>query len=263
MTATDTPRGLTPVQIEQFVRDGYVAIPGAFARADAEAGRRILWAATGCDPDDRATWTKPVIRLGGFAQPPFDRAANSPVLHRAFDQLVGEGRWEPRHGLGGWPVRFPSDTDPGDTGWHVDASFAPPEDAADYLRWRVNWRSRDRALLMLFLFSDVGPEDAPTRIRAGSHRTVARLLRPHGDDGLAITAIDYAATADLPEAVATGEAGTVFLCHPFLVHAAQPHRGTQPKFMAQPPLLPRGALNLDPAAPPHAPLERAIIEALV
>ena len=40
------------------------------------------------------------------------------------------------------------------------------------------------------------------------------------------------------ELIATGEAGTVYLCHPFLVHAAQINYGTQPRFMAQPPLYP-------------------------
>jgi hypothetical protein len=39
--------------------------------------------------------------------------------------------------------------------------------------------------------------------------------------------------ADLPEALATGEAGTVYLCHPFLVYAAQRHEGT-PRFLANP-----------------------------
>ncbi len=49
---------------------------------------------------------------------------------------------------------------------------------------------------------------------------------------------------------ATGDAGTVYLCHPFLVHAAQPHHGERPRVLAQPPLLPadpenrpRGDLN--------------------
>ncbi len=32
-------------------------------------------------------------------------------------------------------------------------------------------------------------------------------------------------TASLPESVATGDAGDVWLCHPYLVHAARPHRG--------------------------------------
>ncbi|MDF3856529.1 phytanoyl-CoA dioxygenase, partial [Paracoccus pantotrophus] len=62
-------------------------------------------------------------------------------------------------------------------------------------------------------------------------------------------------TETCPEVLATGAAGTVYLCHPFLVHAAQPHRGTRPRFMAQPPLLPKG--EFDPALPP-SPVQIAI-----
>ncbi len=63
---------------------------------------------TGCDPGDPATWTKPVIRLGMYAQPPCVAAANTPVLHRAFNQLAGPGRWFPCQSMGTFPVRFPS-----------------------------------------------------------------------------------------------------------------------------------------------------------
>jgi len=107
---------------------------------------------------------------------------------------------------------------------------------------------------MLFLFSDVSEDDAPTRIRVGSHRSIARRLGPAGEAGLSLgelAATGFAESADCPAALASGEAGTVFLCHPFLVHAAQPHRGTRPRFMAQPPLLPSGAhtqLQQNPSA---------------
>ena len=37
---------------------------------------------------------------------------------------------------------------------------------------------------MLFLFSDVGEDDAPTRIRVGSHLQIARELAPAGESGL-------------------------------------------------------------------------------
>lgn len=49
--------------------------------------------------------------------------------------------------------------------------------------YRLSLRSRGRALLMLFLFSDVSPDDAPTRIRVGSHLDVPMLLEPGGEDG--------------------------------------------------------------------------------
>ena len=119
-----------------------------------------------------------------YGQAPFVDAANTPVLHAAFDQLVGQGRWLRRDSLGTFPVRFPSPDDPGDAGWHVDVSFG--YDHPDFLEWRVNIRSRGRALLMLFLFSDVGEDDAPTRIRVGSHLEMARRLAPAGEAGLSL-----------------------------------------------------------------------------
>jgi len=42
---------------------------------------------------------KPVIRISGMATRPFQNAATMPNLHRAFDQLVGPGRWRARQGL--------------------------------------------------------------------------------------------------------------------------------------------------------------------
>jgi hypothetical protein len=233
-------------QIEQFIEEGFVRLDRAFPRELAEQGCEILWKETGCDPGKPATWTKPVVWLGDHAEEPFRQAANTPVLHAAFDQLVGAGRWEPRASLGTFPIRFPSAVDTGDTGWHVDASF-PGDDADtnDYLSWRVNVHSRGRALLMLFLFSEVGEADAPTRIRAGSHLSVARLLAPAGEPGIRVRDLDLRATESCREVQATGEPGTVYLCHPFLAHAAQVHRGTRPRFMAQPPLILKEPLTWD------------------
>jgi hypothetical protein len=75
---------------------------------------------------------------------------------------------------------------------------------------------------MLFLFSDVGECDAPTRIKSGSHLDIARFLKPAGEAGMSHAMLDeLAAAIARPEALAIGEAGTVYLCHPFLAHAAQ------------------------------------------
>src|ERR1700726_1974130 len=140
---------LSDAQIRQFIDDGFVKIQGAFPRELADESRSILWRDTGCDEADRTTWTKPVIRLGTYGQEPFSRAANTPVLHQAFDQLAGPGRWRPRSALGTFPIRFPSADDPGDAGWHVDSSFPPDMgEANDYLNWRINVTSKGRALLM-------------------------------------------------------------------------------------------------------------------
>jgi hypothetical protein len=183
-----------------------------------------LWRDLPCDPDDPKTWTRPVIRLGAYGDEPFRLAVNTPVLHAAFDQLVGRKRWRPRNNLGTFPVRFPHPDDPGDAGWHVDLSFpgedCDPNEQKDFSAWRVNITSRRRALLMLFLFSDIGENDAPTRIRAGSHMDMARLLAPAGEAGMSHLVLDRIG-ARRTETLATGEARTVYLCHPFLVHAGQ------------------------------------------
>lgn len=232
-------RRLQPAQIEQFITDGFVRIDQAFPTETADAARTMLWKATGCNPDDPATWTQPVIRLGMFSQPPFIAAANTARLHAAFDQLVGPGRWRRPAAMGTFPVRFPHAGDPGDAGWHIDVSFGT--DTPDFLSWRANIHSTGRALLMLFLFSDVGEHDAPTRIRVGSHADIARQLAPAGEQGLTLrelAADGFATSAHRNVVTATGDAGTVYLCHPFLVHAAQPHHGKRPRFLAQPPLLP-------------------------
>jgi len=248
-----SPRALSASEIDAFFERGFARIDQAFPRALADEARAILWRDSGCDEHDPATWTRPVVRLGHYADAPFRLAANTPELHAAFDQLVGPGRWQPPGALGTFPLRFPSEADPGDAGWHIDVSFGT--DAPDFMEWRANKVSRGRALLMLFLFSDVGEDDAPTRLRVGSHRTIAERLEPAGEAGLTLrelAADGFAASAELPEALATGPAGTVYLCHPFLVHAAQAHRGTVPRFMAQPPLLPRGGSDANGLAlPPH------------
>jgi hypothetical protein len=259
-TASSRAPTLSAQDIDFFIANGFVRIEAAFPKDLAAEARAILWRAMGLRPGDPAAWTSPVVRLGHFTEEPFRAAAGTPRLLSAFDQLVGPGRWLPPGALGTFPVRFPSADDPGDTGWHIDVSFGTEQ--PDFMEWRVNASSRGRALLMLFLFSDVGPDDAPTRIRCGSQRTIARRLAPAGEDGLTLrelAADGFAASAGLPEALATGEAGTVYLCHPFLVHSAQPHRGRAPRFLAQPPLLPRGRDGIDYDEAVLLPLARAVM----
>ena len=258
MTPTD-PTGLGPDHIRRFVEDGLVRLDDAFPADLAATCRAALFTGTGIDPDDPATWPGPVHRIGFRSDPCFRQTANTAPLHRAYDQLAGAGRWIAPAGLGTFPIRFPSVEDPPDAGWHVDASFGT--EAPDFLDWRVNVTSRGRALLMLFLFSDTGPDDAPTRVRVGSHKAIARELLAKGADGATLRdlmATDWGGTSDCEERLATGAAGTVWLCHPFLVHSAQPLRGSRPRVMAQPPLVPSG--EFDPALPP-SPVQLAIREA--
>jgi len=246
-------------QIEEFINVGYVKIEDAFPINIADECRNILWKDCECNPDDPVTWTRPVIRLGDYSQEPFRKAVNTPILHSAFNDLVGRGRWIQRNSLGSFPIRFPNNNKPGDTGWHVDGSF-PGADVNDFFSYRINVNSKGRALLMLFLFSDVGEHDAPTRIREGSHLDVAPVLAKEGKKGLSF--MELARKLDSfttrCEVLATGKTGTVYLCHPFIVHAAQPHHGKNPRFMAQPPLHPSAECNLYRSDGNYSPVEIAI-----
>ncbi|MEU7874843.1 phytanoyl-CoA dioxygenase family protein [Dactylosporangium sp. NPDC049140] len=225
------------VDVDRFVRDGFVKIDAAVPAEVARQCTELLWAEIDAEPDDPATWTRPVYWVGGMAQEPFRAAANQPVLLDAFDALVGPGRWHPRDSIGSFPLRFPHDEEPDDAGWHIEGSFTPPGESGFW----ANVHSRDRALLLLFLFTDVDERNAPTRVRVGSHMDMPPLLAPFGERGAPIMEIGAridAASAHREQVLATGTAGDVYLCHPFLVHAAQPHHGDRPRFLAQPPLLP-------------------------
>ena len=70
------------------------------------------------------------------------------------------------------------------------------------------------------------------------------------------------ASAARPTALATGRAGDVFLCHPFLVHRATwPHRGVGPRMVAQPAVAIQEPFELRETAAVW-PVERAILHAL-
>ncbi len=256
---------LSGAEIGRFLADGYVAVQGAVPEAVIRACQLVIWAELrrrGVSPDDPSTWSAPVVRIGCPEGGPFAEAGTAPLLYEAYDQLIGPGRWWRRAGTGGTiPVRFPSEGDPGDAGWHIEASYEGGGQR------RVNVGSRARGLLALYLLTDVDADSAPTRIRPGSHLDVPAILAPAGDDGLEATeAGQRAAWASRrrPTALATGRAGDVFLCHPFLVHAASwPHRGRRPRMIAQPAvtLYGRYSLNPGPGEPPP-PVEQAILDGL-
>jgi hypothetical protein len=250
-------------QINCFIQNGFLKIENAFSSEIANECLAILWKETYCDPYNPASWKQPVIRIGELGHEPFKKAANTEILRNAYDQLAGKDNWIPKETLGSFPIRFPNKEPAKDTGWHVDASFSGAE-LNNYFEWRININSKGRALLMLFLFSDVSELDGPTMIRIGSHFDVAKILKPEGKKGLSFMSLADK-LEDLPKrevAYATGKAGTVYLCHPFIVHAGQDVKGINPKFMAQPALLTKKDFNFKAPLEKLSPIEIAIIKGL-
>jgi Phytanoyl-CoA dioxygenase (PhyH) len=256
---------LSQDSIRAFVSDGYVALRGAVPAATVQACQDVIWSRLrqhGVLRAEPASWRSPVVRINCPEGGPFAAAGLTPLIREACDQLIGAGRWWRRDGIGGTiPVRFPSEADPGDTGWHIEGSYE-----VDGRSW-VNLFSRARGLLALYLLTDVEPDGAPTRLRPGSQLDVPPLLAPAGDRGRdwSRAARDAArASAHRPTALATGSAGDVFLCHPFLVHAASwPHRGRFPRMIAQPAVALHGQYPLQPGPGGElAPVEQAIVSGL-
>ncbi len=164
--------------------------------------------------DYLATWTEPVVRIDIPDIPRFVAAGGTHLVGDVCDQLLGPGRWIRHPGIGGTvPVRFPSLADPGDAGG--TSKPATPTTTARGSTFAPVAGACSRSTCS----PTSGLDDAPTRIRPGSHLDVPPILRPAGqpdpDGGLDWpTAAQQAvrASAHRPTVWATGQAGLTFSC---------------------------------------------------
>jgi Phytanoyl-CoA dioxygenase (PhyH) len=219
------------LDLKAFMSDGYAKVEKAASRSVAEAARAVLWRQLGLSPDDPDRWSVPVRWASDLTgEGPFGELLRSPALAAALDRICGTGGWSPRGSLGNVPVRFPVSPPDDDRGWHIDANTPQPDGS-----WAVT--GRPHTMLLLTLLSDVGVADAPTRIRAGSHHDVARVLGPDPVDMAEMGRLVDDASARRAVVHATGAPGDMYVVHPFTVHAADEHRGRTPRFMAQSPVM--------------------------
>jgi ectoine hydroxylase-related dioxygenase (phytanoyl-CoA dioxygenase family) len=228
---------LTDTQIADCHRDGYLHLEQIIDRTLIDECVTTIWDTISDNRDDPATWTEPVTRINTPHTRAFAAIPHTPALINAVAATAGADA-QLAVPLGGTiPIRFPvHGRSIDDDGWHIDGSYLGPDG-----RWWVNHHSRNRAQLMLVLFTDIDSDYAPTRIRVGSHHRIRNVLEPYGDTGVYFGDIELPDSIwDCPVIEATGHAGDIYLCHPFLVHAAQPHRGhlqsrpTPARIVAQP-----------------------------
>ncbi len=219
------------LDLDAFMSAGYVKIETAAPRSVADEARALLWRRLGLSPDDPDGWSAPVRWTSDITgQGPFGDLIRSPDLAAALDAVCGRGGWVPRGSLGNIPVRFPVSPPDDDRGGHVDANTPLPDGT-----WTVS--GRPHTVLLLTLLSEVSVTDAPTRIRVGSHHDVARVLGPDPVELAEMGRLVDEASAGRAVVHATGEPGDMYLVHPFTVHAADEHRGSTPRFMAQAPVM--------------------------
>jgi hypothetical protein len=91
---------------------------------------------------------------------------------------------------------------------------------------------------------------------------VPPFLAPYGEAGTLTDAeLWRPSVLCRPVAHATGLAGDIYLCHPFMVHTATwPHRGATPRMIAQPAVHMPDGFALDGSDP--SPVAKAIVAGL-
>src|SRR5262249_53343420 len=107
-------------------------------------------------------------------------------------------------------------------GWHVDGNW---------FRHRLD--CAQQGLLLIGLFSDIGPRGGGTILAGGSHHMTARVLARH-PEGLPhndlFAELLRGPLGDFHEV--TGAAGDVVLGHPFLFHARGYKHNGAPRFIS-------------------------------
>ncbi|MBL8995238.1 MAG: hypothetical protein JNM63_17960 [Spirochaetia bacterium] len=90
--------------IQDFERDGFVAIRGAFGGETLRECVSVIekeWLTQGLDSQNPATWTKPVVRINCPDGPAFKAAGGSQKIRSAYDAFLGKDGWETHQGVGG------------------------------------------------------------------------------------------------------------------------------------------------------------------
>jgi hypothetical protein len=249
---------LTPAEVQCFERNGYVVVREAFSRADALAMERRWWQELedrhNIRPDDRSGWRQLPADLKAAKRDPIQARILTDTVRRVFDDLLGEGAWQPPRDWGRPLVTFP---EPGawelPTGlWHWDN---PCDLHVDH----------PRALFVVSFIGSVAQRGGGTLILSGSPRLLIQQERRIPADerrGSIATLRDrfhrshpwiMALTGQVPSPAdriaafmdretivegvplrvveLTGEPGDMVFCHPVMVHCVAPNRGTRPRFM--------------------------------
>jgi hypothetical protein len=263
---------LTDSDVDQFLTKGFVAVRGCFSRQAAEEFTQPVWDRLGYAADAPSTWAEPVIHLAGRRK--LDVREFAPKAWAAVCDLVGgEERIsteQPYAWNDGFIVNLWQGADqpwapasPASPGWHKDGDF-----------FRHFLDSPEQGLLTLVLWSDVRHQGGATFVAADSVGPVARFLAAHPEGAYPFPqppGVDDApvfAFADLVAPCrefveATGEAGDVYLLHPYILHAKSQNVIRLPRIITNPPLTLAEPMRFDRTDPSEFSLvERAVLRAL-
>jgi hypothetical protein len=247
-------------QIESFISLGYCMLPGAFTAQQAAGAADCVWrrmeAKAGIRRNDRSSWPVAYDIEEHLAAPEV-LACFTDRLAGGVKQLLGPDRWCGERRWGFWPVNFSfGQNQPYDfptSSWHIDGNW-----------FRHSIDCPSQGLLIIGLFTDIGPRCGGTILSLGSHKRTARVLAQHTGG---ISHLDLFREV-LSEPLGnfheiTGSAGDVVLAHPFLFHSRGMKHYGPPRIISNTEASLLQPMRLRRANPnDYSVLERSIIQAL-
>jgi hypothetical protein len=213
---------LTQDQVEQFVTDGFVVVPGLIDPDRVSAGLRDLKEKSGIVPDDSTTWPKDesgkYVADGGIK---YDRSLGvSPQLEAVVQELAGSAVTCER-GIGPM-LRFPQSGskqfEPG--GAHIDGT----RQGNGITMYPTHFH-----LLVMGYLTDTDEYDAAFTVWPGSPRQVFEWAYCNDVDlGEKWRTTGSTGVPDIPindPIPVVAKAGDVAFCHYLMVHSSSANRG--------------------------------------
>lgn len=223
----------TTEDLEAFLRDGFIRINDAFPETVAKSCCKEIWLRLkelSINEDEPGFWPR---RQG--LQNIYNKDDGEPWsgvfterLYGAIDDICGAGCWN-SFGAGWWTISFPGFCEPPwgvDGNWHIDGSSE-----------RHYIFSKSIGVVPIMLFSDVCLGSGGTAVARGSHKLVINALVSAGLRGLSgpdVKAIFEDRESEFDVVELCGSAGTVYLMHPYLVHARSKNLSSNPRFLCHP-----------------------------
>lgn len=249
---------LTPQQREQFLAEGHIVIKGAFPREASLQWVREECARVGYDVDDPRSWRNGYERMELSRHEPL--ADYAPAAWQAScDLMGGEERVKNQPSISLFAMNFKQG---------ADTPYKPP--SAESSGWHKDgWHflhfldSPEQGLLGIPLFTDVLPQGGATFLAVDSVPVIARYLAAHpegvGPDDFDTKAL-LAECHDFREA--TGEAGDVYLLHPYMLHAVGQNVLQRPRAITNLCYELKEPMTLDRPDSDYSPVEAAVLRGL-
>lgn len=253
---------LNEEQIQHFLDYGYVHLKDCFPKEKARELVDLAYKRLGYDPNDSSTWAEAKVHMPAMNTMQVKEFA--PKAYGAMCDLVGgEDRIKDPENVtwgDGFIANFYFGADrpweppsPKSGGWHKDGDF-----------FYHFLDSPEQGLLLVVIWQDIGPQGGATYISCDSVKPVAEHLVAH-PEGLHPYEGGFGSLIDQCSCFreAMGEAGDVFLLHPYMLHASSQNVSGIPRFMTNPCLTLAEPMNFNREDPDDfSPIELAVLKAL-